>query len=439
MSDPNKVYGDGTVTDKSPPSNSSSAGGSKGASVANDSSASGTATSGPAADAKPQFTKAEIHVLNKAEDTTIWKLPVCFNPTMFTISKSNVIATNSTDQAHKANEPVGSQQMKMVVTLLFDTYELAHKGKDKEWGSVRKRYTEPLERLTMPRTTTVDGKDVKGDPPTILFVWGTNKIFRGQVESLEQKYLMFLEDGTPVRAECTLTITHSDKKTPDEGADMITDTFFDDGRGLPPKDLASQVMEQGKEALDSWPAIDMLAGSGNSLPAAGQQKGIPGFGEWGADAIPKKPSFLDKLTHAGKGGLLDAAGVGGIAMLMGRGGKGALEAAGITEGIDIARGLAGQGALGSVIGRFGGLVGGLGGIGLLTGGLGMIGGSQPPTTGTGPGGGGSDPRAAEVAAEDLGAAAGRPLRLRSQHRWSPRSWHLSRRGSIRASLGLRRW
>ena len=42
-------------------------------------------------------------------------------------------------------------------------------------------------------------------PPTILFIWG-RFIFKGVVESLSQKYTMFLSDGTPVRAECALKI-----------------------------------------------------------------------------------------------------------------------------------------------------------------------------------------------------------------------------------------
>ena len=57
-----------------------------------------------------------------------------------------------------------------------------------------------------------DGKNAKSKsdkqkfrPPTILFVWG-RFTFKGVVESLSQKYTMFLSDGTPVRAECALKI-----------------------------------------------------------------------------------------------------------------------------------------------------------------------------------------------------------------------------------------
>jgi len=37
----------------------------------------------------------------------------------------------------------------------------------------------------------------------ILFIWG-RFTFKGVIESLSQKYTMFLSDGTPVRAECAL-------------------------------------------------------------------------------------------------------------------------------------------------------------------------------------------------------------------------------------------
>jgi hypothetical protein len=42
-------------------------------------------------------------------------------------------------------------------------------------------------------------------PPVIVFVWG-RFTFKGVIDSLSQKYTMFLSDGTPVRAEVALKI-----------------------------------------------------------------------------------------------------------------------------------------------------------------------------------------------------------------------------------------
>ena len=56
-----------------------------------------------------------------------------------------------------------------------------------------------------------DGKNAsktdkqKFRPPVILFIWG-RFIFKGVIESLSQKYTMFLSDGTPVRAECAIKL-----------------------------------------------------------------------------------------------------------------------------------------------------------------------------------------------------------------------------------------
>lgn len=54
-------------------------------------------------------------------------------------------------------------------------------------------------------------------PPRVLVTWGPSfPKFRGVIESLGTKYTMFLEDGTPVRATCTLKIKEVDvakKKT----------------------------------------------------------------------------------------------------------------------------------------------------------------------------------------------------------------------------------
>jgi nucleoid-associated protein YgaU len=37
-------------------------------------------------------------------------------------------------------------------------------------------------------------------PPLCTLRWGKNKVFEGVVQSLNRTYVMFLEDGTPVRA-----------------------------------------------------------------------------------------------------------------------------------------------------------------------------------------------------------------------------------------------
>jgi hypothetical protein len=49
-------------------------------------------------------------------------------------------------------------------------------------------------------------------PPTVTFTWGTF-VFKGVVESLSQKYTLFLPDGTPVRAAMQLSIAEASRAT----------------------------------------------------------------------------------------------------------------------------------------------------------------------------------------------------------------------------------
>ena len=115
--------------------------------------------------------------------------------------------------------------MTLSVTLQFDTYE--------ERTSVRDKWVRQIEKLTlMTKQFDKDGKTAsKSDkqkyrPPTILFIWGRFS-FKGVVESLSQKYTMFLSDGTPVRAECALKIRNVLDNTMDQG----TDQTFTKGSG----------------------------------------------------------------------------------------------------------------------------------------------------------------------------------------------------------------
>jgi len=112
--------------------------------------------------------------------------------------------------------------MTLSVTLQFDTYE--------ERTNVRDKWVRQIEKLTlMTGDLPKDGTQAKSKsdkqkfrPPTILFIWG-RFVFKGVVESLSQKYTMFLSDGTPVRAECALKIRNvMDKNIDKEGAENQT-------------------------------------------------------------------------------------------------------------------------------------------------------------------------------------------------------------------------
>src|SRR5438874_2552795 len=146
--------------------------------------------------------RARIHVLKgdgkKAEDVDAY-IEVCFNPKEYSLDKtvewdSEKAFSDAPQPEFKAPKP-----MTLSVVLQFDTYE--------ERVSVRDKWVRRIEKLTMmtgkvkneQKPTKIEKQKLR--PPVILFIWG-RFTFKGVVESLAQKYTMFLSDGTPVRAEC---------------------------------------------------------------------------------------------------------------------------------------------------------------------------------------------------------------------------------------------
>jgi hypothetical protein len=149
--------------------------------------------------------RAKIYVLGsnsggQSTDATS-TIDVCFNPKEYSLDKA--VGWDAEKAFSDAPNPEFKQPtpMSLSVTLQFDTYE--------ERVSVRDKWVRQIEKLTMmtkqltSKASAQDKKDSR--PPAILFVWGAF-VFRGVVESLSQKYTMFLSDGTPVRAECALKI-----------------------------------------------------------------------------------------------------------------------------------------------------------------------------------------------------------------------------------------
>ena len=99
-----------------------------------------------------------------------------------TVSWTNAQGPASEDPEQEFKEP---QSRSLNTTLYFDTYETK--------GDVYATYVSKLEKLV----TIVRGI---GRPPLVTFTWGSFT-FQGVVESLTQKYTMFLSDGTRCRCE----------------------------------------------------------------------------------------------------------------------------------------------------------------------------------------------------------------------------------------------
>jgi hypothetical protein len=158
--------------------------------------------------------RAKINVVDGPDKGTV--IDVCFNPKEYDLDKS--VTYDQSKSFSDAPEPEFKAPVPMTlsVTLQFDSYE--------ERVSVRDKWVRRIEKLTMMGVVELKKNATKDDkkaarPPMILFVWGRFS-FQGVVTKLTQKYTMFLSDGTPVRAECNLTIQNVQNRDIDSGTSL---------------------------------------------------------------------------------------------------------------------------------------------------------------------------------------------------------------------------
>jgi hypothetical protein len=120
-----------------------------------------------------------------------------FNPKEYTISKSvpwNPHASAGLD-APEMQFTTGQGET-LNLELFFDTYEA---------GSDVRAHTDKLHVLAK-----IDSDLHR--PPLLLVSWAALK-FKGVVESINHRFTMFKEDGTPVRATCTLALRQAASAT----------------------------------------------------------------------------------------------------------------------------------------------------------------------------------------------------------------------------------
>ena len=146
--------------------------------------------------APPKPTKAKLKASEAGVD-----LDVLFNPKELVVEKqvqwTQKEGAISDEPPEEFTKPTPAT---LSVTLHFDTYEKK---------TPVTAYTDQVEKMAL----IVKGKN---RPPLCIFVWG-NFSFQGVVDSLSQKFTMFLSDGTPVRAEVTLKMKKASEATAGRG------------------------------------------------------------------------------------------------------------------------------------------------------------------------------------------------------------------------------
>jgi len=162
---------------------------------------------------------------NKAKFEMGNSITVAFNPSNYSIEKS---ANYSDSQIPGLDSPVtqyaSGNAKTLKLELLVDTYTF-----DKQ-QDIREAYIDRFEKLI-----EVDG-EIHAPPPCKV-VWGTME-FIGFLQSIQKTYVMFLGDGTPVRARLNLQfkeyipIDIQLKKTKRHSADKRKHYVVKDGDSL---------------------------------------------------------------------------------------------------------------------------------------------------------------------------------------------------------------
>lgn len=159
--------------------------------------------------------KMKILNLDNKETIEDQNVRVLFNPTEYTIEQSNSWDTQNVQGSEPRTQFTKADLRKLAMELFFDSYE----EKDGEGQSVDvRKYTDRVARLM---TVSVDDGDGKR-PPIIEVSWGnapTKLInpdfpFKGVLLSLRQQFVLFSEQGFPVRAK--LNISVQEYLTPEE-------------------------------------------------------------------------------------------------------------------------------------------------------------------------------------------------------------------------------
>ncbi len=119
-----------------------------------------------------------------------------FNPETFDLFKKNTFnssKTTGTDVAKTAF--AGGEAQNMSIAFTFDTTSTG--------DPVFEKY-EVLRKFASVDRASLNATTGQGEPPWVMVQWGTYIGFIAVVTGLDEKYVLFTPDGTPVRATVTV-------------------------------------------------------------------------------------------------------------------------------------------------------------------------------------------------------------------------------------------
>jgi hypothetical protein len=133
-----------------------------------------------------------------------------FNPSQLQFEESaNWSASWSDKESMQTFEFTGGTGRSVSFELFFDGYEAAPAHRN-----VKTTYVDKLARLL--QVIDPDGPEAKRRPPLVSLAWGPGlPSFTGVLASLSTKLTMFLPDGTPVRATCSIKLLEASREALD--------------------------------------------------------------------------------------------------------------------------------------------------------------------------------------------------------------------------------
>lgn len=167
--------------------------------VALTSAGGGPSSGGSAAKATLQVYDAKPAAVGGAQLASLrGTIKFQFNPKELSIQKSAKWERKSSRNSKKASPPEfkGADPCKLTLEMFFD-------ASDTELGSV----VQPVEELFSLCVPTDDSvANNKATPPLVQLNWGAIVSFPAFITSVQAKYTLFAQDGTPIRATCSVSM-----------------------------------------------------------------------------------------------------------------------------------------------------------------------------------------------------------------------------------------
>lgn len=186
--------------------------------------------------------KAKIIVFGEGESPKK-TLQVLFNPSNYSISKTNKYSWKAIPGMNSSlGQYVNGDSRTLKMELFFDTYamnetQLRKEISEKTGGPPVRSFVQDVRNFTDNITNLMEIQSDLHAPPMCKFAWGGLE-FKGLVETVEQKFTMFLESGIPVRATLNVTmreyisVKEQQKKVSKQSADRTKERSLIDGEQL---------------------------------------------------------------------------------------------------------------------------------------------------------------------------------------------------------------